>query len=351
MAEKLGLQRRFFEIRQEGDRTLTGTAMVYGDVAELPWGEKERFMPGAFGDVSKLDVILNVQHNRDKPIARTKGGGLELVDSRIELVVRAELPETPDADNVLVLRRNKILRGMSIEFYPKRYEIDEATNTIVHHEAELRNIGVVDRPAYTKAKLDPRHSEDNMDREDIQKMIDDALASRSDDGTLDTSALAEAIITGMKDANTQSVRDQIDAALKERDEAQDAAKKAEAEKAEAERTATEERAKLEANAEARADLIVQVRELLPDDFDTKGKTRHEILVAAAGQEVEDAEKRSEDYLLAKVEGIAERRQSATSKTSTRSTVVKPNTRSKGPVNINRLISRRKAQAAKHAVTA
>ena len=311
-------------------------------------------MPGAFGDVSKLDVILNVQHNRDKPIARTKGGGLELVDSRIELVVRAELPETPDADNVLVLRRNKILRGMSIEFYPKRYEIDEATNTIVHHEAELRNIGVVDRPAYTKAKLDPRHSEDNMGRKEIQKMIDDALEGRSDDTPVDTAALAEAIIKGVQEANATSatdVREQIDAALKERDDAQEQAKQAEEAKAEAERKATEERAKLEADAEARADLIVQVRELLPDDFDTKGKTRHEILVAAAGQEVEDAEKRSEDYLLAKVEGIAERRQSATSKTSTRSTVVKPNTRSKGPVNINRLISRRKAQAAKHAVTA
>ena len=48
-------------------------------------------------------------------------------------------------------------------------------------------------------------------------------------------------------------------------------------------------------------------ELLPQDFDPKGKTVKEILVAAAGDEVKEAADRSEDYLEAKVEGIIERR--------------------------------------------
>ena len=55
---------------------------------------------------------------------------------------------------------------------------------------------------------------------------------------------------------------------------------------------------------------MQVRSLLPKDFDTKGKTRKEILVAACGDEVEDSENRTEDYLHAKAEGIIERRAAA-----------------------------------------
>ena len=49
------VHRRWFEMRFDGERTITGTAINYGDVAELPWG-KERFQPGAFGDLSRADV-------------------------------------------------------------------------------------------------------------------------------------------------------------------------------------------------------------------------------------------------------------------------------------------------------
>ena len=89
-------------------------------------------------------------------------------------------------------------------------------------------------------------------------------------------------------------------------------KRAEDEKAELESKATEDRAQIEADAEKRAELIASVRsaELLPKDFDPKGKTVKEILVAAAGDEVKEAAGRSEDYLEAKVEGIIERRAAA-----------------------------------------
>ena len=60
------LQRRFVEFRYDGDRTISGVAMRYGDVAKLPWGDKERFEPGAFGNVGSKDVILNFQHDRKR---------------------------------------------------------------------------------------------------------------------------------------------------------------------------------------------------------------------------------------------------------------------------------------------
>ena len=89
-----------------GGRTLSGTAIRYGDVARLPWGQ-ERFEPGAFDDVAGADVILNVAHDRGRPIARTGGGGLVLADSADALTIRADLPATREADDALASREGQ----------------------------------------------------------------------------------------------------------------------------------------------------------------------------------------------------------------------------------------------------
>ena len=88
------LELRYFEIRQEGERRLTGTAVRYGDTAALPWGGTERIEAGAFQPIG--DVILNASHDRGRPLART-GAGLELVDGRDALRMTATLPETREA--------------------------------------------------------------------------------------------------------------------------------------------------------------------------------------------------------------------------------------------------------------
>ena len=106
-------ERRFTELRQEG-RRLSGVAVTYGEIGQSPFGP-ERFESGAFGDLSKTDVILNFQHDRGRPLART-GGGLFLDDSEKSLDIRAELPVTTEADNVLELVKAGVLRGLSIEF-------------------------------------------------------------------------------------------------------------------------------------------------------------------------------------------------------------------------------------------
>ena len=50
------MQTRYVELRFDGENVIEGTLMRYGDTATLPWGEKERFESGAFGDVSTLDA-------------------------------------------------------------------------------------------------------------------------------------------------------------------------------------------------------------------------------------------------------------------------------------------------------
>ena len=139
-------EKRYCELRAAG-RTLEGEAIVYGDVAVFPWG-RERIEPGAFAPLG--DIILNKQHDRKTPLARTGGGGLVLDDSPEALRIRAELPAgVAAADEVLVLVREKILRGLSVEFFPKAERQDGDMRII--EKAILSGVGVVDSPQYEQS--------------------------------------------------------------------------------------------------------------------------------------------------------------------------------------------------------
>lgn len=53
-----------------------------------------------------------------------------------------------------------------------------------------------------------------------------------------------------------------------------------------------------------------VAPLLPEGTETRGKSNHELLVLAVGDEVPNAKDQHEQYLLGKAEAIAERRAAA-----------------------------------------
>ena len=132
---------------------MSGTLIRYGDTASLPFGF-ERFAPRAFGDVSQLDVLLNVAHVRQRPLARTGGGGLVLADTDTALTVRAELPATRESDDTLALIRGGVLRGLSLEFS----SIDERMegDTRILERAELQGLAIVDKPAYSDSTVAAR---------------------------------------------------------------------------------------------------------------------------------------------------------------------------------------------------
>lgn len=149
------LERRYCELRVEPEaRTLAGIAVRYGDEAELPWGVRERIEAGAFGDAGGADAILNVQHDRSRPLARTNGGGLEFVDGGDALRIRARLPNTRDADDTLALVRAGVLRGLSLEFRVKTERLDRDVRVIT--AASLHGVAVVDRPAYSDSEVAAR---------------------------------------------------------------------------------------------------------------------------------------------------------------------------------------------------
>ena len=99
-------------LEADGQLRLSGVAVRYGEEAgppRLPF--RERIEPGAFGDVSRLDAVLNVQHRRDRALARTGGGGLTLTDGPDALRYAADLPDTQESRDAVTLVRRRVLRG------------------------------------------------------------------------------------------------------------------------------------------------------------------------------------------------------------------------------------------------
>ena len=148
------MERLFCELRAESGRLLTGIGVRYGDVANIGGVFRERFTAGAFGDVASLDVMLNRQHERGTPLARTGGGGLTLTDGPDALRFSAVLPETRDATDTLELVRGKILRGASIEFRAVAERMVGGVRTI--DRAAIAAISVVDRAAYPDSVIEAR---------------------------------------------------------------------------------------------------------------------------------------------------------------------------------------------------
>ena len=143
-------ERRFIELRQEG-RKLSGVAIRYGEVATIGDTFRERFEAGAFTPIG--DVVLNVQHDRGRPISRT-GAGLTLDDTPERLAIRATLPDTTEADDVLINVKAGILKGLSIEFQATEERLVSGVRVI--ERGRLAGVAVVDTGAYPGSTLEAR---------------------------------------------------------------------------------------------------------------------------------------------------------------------------------------------------
>ena len=142
------IERRFVEFRADGD-TLSGVAVRYGDTARIAGQFDESIQPGAFTPID--DVILNLQHERSKPVARTGTPYLSLDDDDKRLEVRATLPDTVYGREARELIDAGLLRGLSVEMTVDRDEWRGQSRVI--HKARLSGVGLVDRQAYPASQL------------------------------------------------------------------------------------------------------------------------------------------------------------------------------------------------------
>ena len=142
----------YFEAEyNRGGRVVEGTAVRYGERAayQLPGGTYyDAIAPGA---LKITDAVLNIQHDRKRPLGRTDGGGLTFQDGKDRLRVRYEFqdPLTSDQRDALSLLERRVLRGFSLELAGMKTRLDLPTRTRHILSAEARGIALVDRPAFS----------------------------------------------------------------------------------------------------------------------------------------------------------------------------------------------------------
>jgi len=142
-------ERRFAEFRVAEDGTITGTVIRYGDRASFG-GFTEEFRAGS---LVWGDTIVNLQHDRARPVART-GAGLTLTGGPASLRASIALPDTAYAREARELVQARILRGFSVEFRADA-ETWDGRHRIVEG-ATLLGLALVDTPAYPESTIEAR---------------------------------------------------------------------------------------------------------------------------------------------------------------------------------------------------
>ena len=139
-------------MRAEG-RKLAGIVLRYGDISPT---HRERFAPGAFGDLRDQVRWLDYRHDQTRVLAHTEGGGLVLEDSSESLSLRAELPPLPLTTRALEEIASGALSGLSIEFHAREESRTEGIRVI--EKAELAGIGLVPSPSYPDSRVELRQA-------------------------------------------------------------------------------------------------------------------------------------------------------------------------------------------------
>lgn len=131
------------EFRAGADGRITGPALVYGDLATIEGGRKERFEPGAFQDVPG-EIRLNLQHDPEIEVGTAK-----LTDGAQSLDAAASVKQ---GFRDLVKRRS--LTAFSIEFRAIEEAIVDGVRVI--KRAALLGLALVDTGAYPASRVEAR---------------------------------------------------------------------------------------------------------------------------------------------------------------------------------------------------
>lgn len=158
---------------EDGDQAIAGSAVIYDTLSQDLGGFRERFMPGAFGDLDGEDIIATFDHDTRLLLGRTPDT-LSLDDSEEALRYRITPPATSTGQDVMELIRRKDVRGSSFtfrvleggeEWEEPKDEGAPAIRTVT--KARLFEVAPVVRPAYevTDVGLAKRSLEDYLEEQ------------------------------------------------------------------------------------------------------------------------------------------------------------------------------------------
>lgn len=165
------------------------------DVRIVPYGERatvadgfggvpkgvpyvEEWMPGVFdGQVKAANrVLANFEHQTG--LAGVVGHGLQLREARDGFHGSFKLHDTPDGEKALMLVREGVLGGVSLEAVPKK-SVRTAAGVVQRVKAHLKAVALCREPAYTGAVvLAVREQQILLDEALLPVEFDEGLAER-----------------------------------------------------------------------------------------------------------------------------------------------------------------------------
>ena len=115
----------------------------------------KRFESGAFDLPDNRTRSLNLRHHALEAVAWTGGGGLDVLDTREQLQLVANVPDTPAGNVALRDVASGLLNGFSIEFKSLSERRDDAGLRVLE-KASLSAFGLVKIPSYPASKVEVR---------------------------------------------------------------------------------------------------------------------------------------------------------------------------------------------------
>lgn len=157
------MERRAFEVKElrveraEGRAPkIGGYAAVFGSESVDLGGFTERIAPGAFSGSLTKDVVALVNHNPDKPLARTTAGTLKLVEDERGLAFEAQLTDTSHARDVVADIEAGNIKGMSFGFRTLNdawAKVGQGRWLRTLLDVELLDVSPVTYPAYPSTEV------------------------------------------------------------------------------------------------------------------------------------------------------------------------------------------------------
>lgn len=152
-------------------RTLRGLVVPFGQTGNTSAGPVQ-FEFGAFGDIDASQIILNLEHDRTKPLGRGVAGSESVTPKGISMAFK--LANTQAATDALIEAAEGLRSSFSIEATADEYTIDKGIMKV--SASTLTGVAHVTSPAFKAANItqvaaseDPEATEADAAAEELTK--------------------------------------------------------------------------------------------------------------------------------------------------------------------------------------
>jgi HK97 family phage major capsid protein len=129
-------------------RTLRGLIVPFGAVGNTSAGAVE-FHPEAFGQIKAEEIVLNMEHERTRPLGRGVAGSEKITPAGIEMAFKIA-PTTAGTD-ALIEAQEGLRPAFSIEASANEYTIEKGVMKV--SRATLTGVAHVTNPAFKAAQI------------------------------------------------------------------------------------------------------------------------------------------------------------------------------------------------------